>query len=81
MRQHEGGYAVSEYEVRRNDDGSLDEFVAEDVAVHLEQMDGNEWFLDIEQGDQTVRIFLTAKGRIRATLEAKPSATREKEGA
>ena len=33
--------------IRKNNDGSLDEIVAKDCQVHLEQMDNNHWWLSI----------------------------------
>ena len=36
-------------EIRRNEDGSLDEIVASDVAIHLEQMSDGHWWMSIEK--------------------------------
>lgn len=37
-------------EVRRNPDGTLDEIVASDCSVHLEQMDTGSWWLAVYKG-------------------------------
>ena len=54
-------------EIRRNDDGTLDEIVATGASVHLEQMGGNHWWMSIEIAGQCVHVnFTTAKAIIRA---------------
>lgn len=32
-------------EIRRDDNGEIDEIVAENASVHLERMDSDAWFL------------------------------------
>ncbi len=56
-------------EVRRNDDGSLDEVVAHNAFVHLEQMDDDQWWLGVTVGLSTVHVNLSSKKRIRAIVE------------
>lgn len=61
-------------EVRRNDDGTLDEIVAGDpngpgVFVHLEQMDANLWWIGISHKGYRQVVLLSADGQIRATSE------------
>jgi hypothetical protein len=51
-------------EVRLNPDGTLDEIVASGASVHLEQMAGNKWWLEVEAGGKRVSVWLTAKGKI-----------------
>lgn len=49
-------------EIRRNDDGSVDEIVAKGCDVHIEQMDAPHWFMQI--GQETFSIWcVRAKGR------------------
>ena len=57
-------------EIRRNDDGTLDEIVATGASVHLEQMGGNHWWMSIEAGSRCVHVNLTtAKATIRAECD------------
>lgn len=48
-------------ESRHNEDGSLDEVVADDVAnFHLEQMDTGSWWIGLDHKDGTtthIRLF------------------------
>lgn len=46
-------------EVRRDEDGSLDEIVATGASIHLEQMGGNSWWMSIEAGGRHVHVNLT----------------------
>lgn len=41
-------------EIRINEDGTLDEIVAKQCVVHLEQMDDKHWWLGIYDGDSEV---------------------------
>lgn len=51
----ENGLLPSEFvgpiEIRRNRDGSLDEVVAQNVFVHLEQMADNSWWMGVSTPD------------------------------
>lgn len=47
------------FEIRYNDDGSIDEIVG-NGRFHLEQMDDDAWFLDLAG----VRMFLHTKRRL-----------------
>lgn len=50
--------------IRRNDDGSLDEIVAENVMVHLEQMDDGYWWLGIKTAaGETLHVDLQTRRR------------------
>jgi len=51
------------YEIRLNDDGSLDEIVAKNANVHLEQMSNNSWILLIDTGKKHIQVSLYTKGR------------------
>ncbi len=60
-------------EIRRDKDGALDEVVCRRAnIVHLEQMARNEWFLLIGESGRQVRIFLTSRGKIRASVQEEP---------
>lgn len=48
-------------EIRKNEDGSLDEIVGRNCRVQLEQMSNQEWFLCIESGTDRVDVRLGTK--------------------
>ena len=54
-------------EVRLNDDGTLDEVVA--PGFHMEQMDTDHWWLEVESGGERVVVSLQARGKITAHFE------------
>lgn len=57
-------------EVRRNEDGSLDEVVASDAFVHLEQMSDKSWWLGVQKdGYRQVVWFGIEKGKLVARSE------------
>lgn len=54
-------------DIRRNDDGSVDEIVSSDVAhFHLEQMDDGHWWmrLDLADGRAVVVQLHTRRGAL-----------------
>jgi hypothetical protein len=53
--------------VRLNSDGTLDEVCA--PGFHLEQLDYNHWFMEIDVGGNAVAVYLHAKGKINANYE------------
>ena len=61
---------VSQAAVRIGDDGALDELVATNAEVHLEQLDKGYWFLYVRAGNVEHRVWLHSKKRIRANTEA-----------
>lgn len=50
-------------EVRRNEDGTLDEIVAEGCSVHLEQMDVGSWWLAVEKNGYRQVVWFAAPKR------------------
>lgn len=48
-------------EIRRNSDGTLDEIVAGNVHVHLEQMRDDMWWLGLSRGMNTLHVYLWRK--------------------
>ena len=60
-------------EVRLNPDKSLDEVVADNAHFHLEQMDRDHWWLEVESGGKGVSVWLRSKTAIRATYEHRTS--------
>ncbi len=59
---------MSAPEIRRNDDGTLDEVVARDAVVHLEQMDDDHWWMCIESGGESVHVNLWSAVRPRISF-------------
>lgn len=59
--------------VRLNEDGSLDEIVADGAEVHLEQMSATHWWLGIDDGTRFRHIGLHSKATIKAVMEGEPS--------
>ena len=62
---------VGPIEIRRNRDGSLDEVVAQNVFVHLEQMADNSWWMGVSTPDNThlIHVNFYAEGTIEAEAE------------
>ena len=52
------------FEVRRNEDGSLDEITASNATLHLEQIGGNIWWMRIEVEGRAVVVHLVAGQRV-----------------
>lgn len=61
-QRDENGLLPSEFvgpiEIRRNRDGSLDEVVAQNVFVHLEQMADNSWWMGLSTSDDAHLIHV-----------------------
>lgn len=57
-----------------NDDDTLDEFVASDIAyVHLEQMAGTAYWMDITVDGRRHVIWFRSKSKIKVTHEEEPA--------
>jgi hypothetical protein len=57
-------------EVRRDEDGYLDEVVATGADIHIECMDDNCWWMSIRTGDREVHVtFTTARAVINARCD------------
>ena len=56
------------WEVRNNEDGSLDEIVGSG-EVQLEQMDKDHWFAYFQDGNQRLMLTMTATATISVLLE------------
>lgn len=56
-------------EVRRNDDGSLDEVVCSQAFVHLEQMSGTHWWMVVERDGKQVTVNFSSRSKITARVE------------
>lgn len=56
-------------EIRKNDDGSIDEVIANGCAIHLEQMDKNAWYLGIDASDGSHwQFWMGANGNCRVVV-------------
>ncbi len=49
-------------EARLNKDGSLDEIVGKGCSVHLEQMEKNVWWMEIDDGENRIHVWLRKDG-------------------
>lgn len=56
-------------EVRRNDDGSLDEVVCSQAFVHLEQMSATHWWMVVERDGKQVTVNFSSRSKITARVE------------
>lgn len=67
-------------EVRRRDDGSLDELVAKDCMVHLEQMGPGVWWLAVYKDGYRQVVWFTAteagKNEASSEMDDWPEGTR-----
>jgi hypothetical protein len=73
-RRDEGGLLPSIFvgpiEVRRNSDGTLDEIVANDVVVHLEQMADNFWWMGVSTADNAHLVHVNFYSETKIEAEA-----------
>lgn len=58
-------------EIRRNEDGSIDEIVAKAATLHIEQMSGDCWFLGISAEDGSYWQFWLAAKNGRSAVEVR----------
>lgn len=56
-------------EVRLNPDGSLDEVVASNAFVHLEQMAGNAWWMSVRCGSQEIHVWFRSRANVKVSYE------------
>jgi hypothetical protein len=73
-RRDEGGMLPSSFvgpiEIRRNADGSLDEVVANDIVVHLEQTADNAWWMGVSTADNTHVVHVNFYSETKIEAEA-----------
>ena len=67
---------MSKFKIRNNKNGTLDELVANNCDVHLEQMDNKHWWLSIDYVDDNgqphqahINLYTLFDQHIQATLE------------
>jgi hypothetical protein len=56
-------------EIRRNDDALLNEIVAKNATIHLEQMDNMCWWLRITHDKETIRIFFNSRSKLNLIID------------
>ena len=59
-------------EIRRNEDGTVDEIVVDNVNVHIEQMDRGYWWMGIygsENDKRVLRLGFCSKKKIVLNIE------------
>lgn len=61
---------VGPIEIRRNPDGSLDEVVAQNVTIHLEQMADNFWWMGVSSADDSHLVHVNFYSKRRIDAEA-----------
>lgn len=49
--------------IRKNDDGSIDEIIAKNCTVHIEQMTSDGWFIGVDADGIYWQFWLGAKNR------------------
>lgn len=63
------GDRMTRFEIRNNDDGSLDEIVAHACDLHLEQMADGHWWMGIQTHDgKSYHLNLHSRGKINANV-------------
>jgi hypothetical protein len=60
-----------QYEVRRNEDGTVDEIVSGNIEfLHVEQMDNGHWWIGITlKNKKRLMLNFTSKRKIKASVE------------
>lgn len=61
---------VGPIEIRRNADGTLDEVVAKDVIMHLEQMSDNSWWMGVSTADDAHLVHVNFFSETKIEAEA-----------
>lgn len=51
-------------DIRRNEDGSLDEIVCDGASIHLEQMSDTHWWMSIEKDGKLIHINFSSARKI-----------------
>lgn len=59
-------------EIRKDDDGALDEVCAQNCRVHLERMNETDWWMEItdNEGHVFTAMFMTKGRPVRASEES-----------
>lgn len=59
----------TDVEIRRNDDGSIDEIIAKGANVHIEQMSADGWYMGIDMPDGSHWQFWFGSKNRRSAVE------------
>lgn len=66
--------------VRKNNDGTVDEIVAEDCAIHIEQMSGNSFYFGITAKDGSYWQFWLGARNNRSLVDVRHTETSRADG-
>ncbi len=58
-------------EIRKNDDGSIDEIIAEGCDLHIEQMTGHGWYIGITGKDGSYWQFWLGAKNLKSHVEVR----------
>lgn len=53
----------------RTRNGKVDDIVIDQVDIHLEDMDGNNWWLGVYQGKKRATFWISSKSKITVRVE------------
>jgi hypothetical protein len=61
--------------IRKNDDGTIDEIIANSCSVHVEQMDTSSWYMGIDAADGSYWQFWFGAKNGRSAVEFRHTET------
>ena len=61
--------------IRRNDDGSIDEIMAQDCAIHVEQMSNDSWYMGLQASDGSYWQFWFGSKNRKSAVEFRHTET------
>lgn len=61
MSKKDDGGIIIRYAELDNGKSELDEIVASNASIHLEQMDDNHWWMSIRTGSEEIHVNLCTK--------------------
>lgn len=60
---------MEKYNEVRTRNGKADDIVIDDVNIHLEDMDGKNWWLGVYRGKKRATFWIRSKNKINIRLE------------
>lgn len=60
---------MSNFEIRRDDNGELDEIVVKSCLFHMERMGKDQWFISANRGSLRIAVWITGKPKLSVSLE------------
>ncbi len=60
---------MNKYNEVRTKNGKADDIVIDEVSIHLEDMDGKNWWLGVYRGKKRATFWIRSKGIISIKLE------------